>query len=305
MAERMNKRSEKQAAGYFNNRTAAANSGFTIIEMLIAMAVSALVVAAIYVLFVSQQRHYMAQSQVVEMQQNLRSGTGMMESDLRMVGYSPVATPTDTFGLRDIRKMDLAYLPNTTGNSSIQFSVDLDEDGELDILTEVITYSLANYPDNNAALQDGVADLTRCTQTTVMPASPNFNRQLIAENIQALGIAYAFDLDGDDKLDTSAKGNVIWAVDTNNDNVLDKLLDTDDDGDIDVNDTAGGAALGSAPALSHIRSARVWVLARSGEVDPGFSGAVTYVIAERRIVTADNFRRRVLEFTMYFRNAGL
>lgn len=298
-------RSKKQAAGYFDNQAAAANSGFTIIELLIAMAASALVMAAIYVLFVSQQRHYMAQSQVVEMQQNLRSGTGMMESDLRMVGYSPVENPTDTFGLRDITKRNLDYTLNANGNSTIQFSVDLDEDGVLDNPNEIITYSLANFPDNNAASQDGIADLTRSTQTPVIAASPNNNRQLISENIEALGIAYAFDLDGDDKLDVSAKGNVIWAVDTNNDNVLDRLLDTDDDGDIDVNDTAGGSALGSAPALSHIRSARVWALARAGDVDPEFSGAATYVIAERRIVTADNFRRRLLEFTMYFRNAGL
>lgn len=305
-------RSKKQAGKYLTTHAAFANGGFTIIELLISMAASALVVAAIYVLFVSQQRHYLAQSQVAEMQQNLRSGTGMMEADLRMVGYTPVENPTDSFGLIDITKRNLSYVLDNNGNSSIQFSVDLDEDGVLDNPNEIFTYSLANFPDTPVTSQDGMADLTRSTQTPVIVAGTN-TRQLVAENIEALGIAYAFDLDGDGQLDTSAKGNVIWAVDADNDNDLDRGLDTDDDGDVDVNDTAGGTALnaapfkvtGGVPALSHIRSARVWALARAGNVDPDFSAATTYVIADRQIVAADNYRRRVIEFTIYFRNTGL
>lgn len=273
--------------------------GFTLIELIIAMAVSTMVIGAIYVLLVAQQGHYVAQSQVTEMQQNLRAGTGMMETDFRMVGYDPDGTGGGIFALLDITRRDLNYAQDVNGNSSIQFTVDLDEDGILDNPSEVITYSLADYPDNNPASRDGVSDLTRSVQTPVVN-----NRELIAENIEALGIAYAFDTDGDGELDTSAGGNVIWAVDSDNNNNLDRGLDTDDDGDIDSADIAGGSVI-SGVSITHIRSARVWALARAGTVDPEFTNASTYVVADRHITVADSFRRRLLEFTIYFRNTGL
>ncbi len=282
------------------------------IELIIAMGISTLVVGAIYVLFVAQDDHYNAQSQVTVMQQNLRAGTAMMESDFRMVGYNPDGAGATVFALRDITKRNLAYALDANGNSSIQFTTDLDEDGVLDDPNEVLTYSLADFPDNDANEQDGVADLTRSIQSTVVAASPNNNRELIAENIEFLGIAYAFDVDGDGALDTTAAGNVIWGVDTDNDNRLDVGLDTNDDGVVDVNDTAGGSAITGAPfnavanvEIAYIRSARIWALSRAKKDDPKFSNTSTYIVADRQITVADNFRRRLLEFSIYFRNTGL
>jgi type IV pilus assembly protein PilW len=288
------------------------SAGFSMIELIIAMAISTVVIGAVYVLFSVQEDHYTAQSQVVEMQQNLRAGTSMMESDFRMVGYDPEGTGPATFALLDITKRDLDYNLDTNGNSSMQFSTDLDEDGVLDNPDEIITYSLADYPDNTAADQDGVADLTRSIETPVVAVAPGNNRELVAENIESLGIAYAFDANGDGELDTSDGGNVIWGIDTDNDNVLDRGLDTNDDGVIDANDTAGGLAITGAPfsigttlTIPYIRAARVWALARAGNSDPNFNNVSTYVVADRQITVADNFRRRLLEFTIYFRNTGL
>ncbi|SHO45689.1 PilW family protein [Desulfopila aestuarii] len=289
--------------------------GFSIIELIIAMAVSSMVVGAVYVLLVSQQSHYTAQNQVTQLQQNLRSGASAIESDFRMAGYNPKDASGTTFSLLDITRRDLSYALDINGNCSIQFSVDLDEDGTLDNPDEIITYSLADFPDNDATQKDGVPDLTRTIQTPVINVDPTLlNRELVSENIEFLGIAYAFDVDGDGDLDTSANGNVIWGVDTNNDNILDRALDTNDDGVINVTDTAGGALISAAPfnvpaatppQLSDIRSARVWMVARSLTADPKFVNSATYVIADRHFTASDNFRRRILEFTIYFRNTGL
>ena len=285
------------------------SGGFTLIEFVIAIAASTLVVAAAYILLISQQRHYKAQSQVTEMQQNLRSGTSMMQYDLRLVGYEPKDDSDDSFDLMDITRRGLDYnTANVNGNATIQFRADLNEDGKLDDPGETITYSLADFPDNNAAERDGVPDLTRSTNSSVATGT---NRKLVAENIEALGIAYAFDTNGDGKLDTSANGHVIWAVDTDNDNRLDKGLDKNDDGVIDAADAGGSSInsapfnMGSDPPLAYIRSARVWALARAGDGDENFSNSTTYVVADRLITPSDDLRRRLLEFTVYFRNTGI
>lgn len=282
--------------------------GVTLIELMLVLATSMLILAAVYVLFISQQRHYVAQSDVTEMQQNIRAGSAIMQADLRMVGFSPTEKPQDSFKLIDITNRDLDYNTlNVNGDSTIQYYADINEDGKLDDPDEVYTFSLSDYPDNTPADRDGMSDLTRTTQTPVVN-----NRELIAENIEAMAIAYASDADGDGNLDLSTNGNVIWGIDTNNDNILDRALDTDDDGDIDVNDAVGGTDIlanpfnvGSAPELPQIRAARVFILAQAEDDDVKFTNGSTYVLAGRHITPADNYRRRLLEFTIYFRNTGL
>ena len=54
------------------------NRGFSLIELLIAMAIVGIVMAAVYSTYYSQQRSYVIQEQVAAMQQNLRAGLGLM-----------------------------------------------------------------------------------------------------------------------------------------------------------------------------------------------------------------------------------
>ncbi|MFP3983065.1 MAG: prepilin-type N-terminal cleavage/methylation domain-containing protein [Desulfurivibrionaceae bacterium] len=63
--------------------------GFTLIELLIAMLISGIVISSIYTAFRSQQRNYLAQEQVSEMQQNIRAGISLMTNEIRMAGYDP------------------------------------------------------------------------------------------------------------------------------------------------------------------------------------------------------------------------
>lgn len=65
--------------------------GITLIELLIALAISAILIAGIYRTFITQQRSYMVQDQVVEMQQNVRVAINKMMREIRMVNFGQVA----------------------------------------------------------------------------------------------------------------------------------------------------------------------------------------------------------------------
>ncbi len=256
------------------------NTGFTLIELLIAMAISSMVLAGIVASYNTQVRSKVTQEVIVEAQQNLRAAIHVMATEIRMAGYDP--TGTGNFQITNIQ--------DSGGFSQITFTTDTDEDGTVDG-DETISY----YIFNSVAL--GLPCLGRQIGSSAV--------QPLAQGIQALGLAYAFDNDGDGQLDTF-NNNTIWAIDTDNDNELDANLDTNGDGEIDTSDTAGGAALASVVAMNRIRAVRIWILARTRVTRPGYTDNRTYVVGPTRIINPnDNFRRRLLSTTIKCRNLGL
>jgi len=141
-------------------------SGFTLIEILVTLAISGVVMAGIYQVYNSHQRTYVTQLQVVEMQQNLRAALYYLARDVRMAGFD--FTDSDNFGII------------TASSDSIRFSKDTSQDGTLDN-DEDITYSLYD------AYSDGDDDLGRKVVTG--------NNQPVAENIDVLNFVY-FDASG-------------------------------------------------------------------------------------------------------------
>jgi prepilin-type N-terminal cleavage/methylation domain-containing protein len=67
------------------------NEGVTLIELLIAMIISAILIAAIYHTFIRQQKTYTVQEQVVDMQQNVRVAINRMMREIRMAGFGNVS----------------------------------------------------------------------------------------------------------------------------------------------------------------------------------------------------------------------
>lgn len=61
--------------------------GVTLIELLIALVMSSILIAALYRVFISQQKIYTVQDQVVDIQQNLRIAIDQMTREIRMAGY--------------------------------------------------------------------------------------------------------------------------------------------------------------------------------------------------------------------------
>jgi len=135
------------------------SSGFTLIELMITMAISGIIVAAIYSAYISQQRTYLVQEQVAEMQQNLRAGTLLMASDIRMAGYDKDGT--GNYGIT-----------TATANRFV-FTSDINDDAGVPGSGETLTYELYT---------PGGAGLTALRRVAGQAA--------IAENIQSIEFYY-------------------------------------------------------------------------------------------------------------------
>lgn len=144
------------------------NNGVTLTELLIALALTGIVAGAIYKIFISQGRAYTVQSEVAEMQQNLRAGVFMMEREIRMAGYDPT------------RAANTEILTAAPGD--LEFTADLNGDGDTDDPSEHMIYT--NY-DTNA---DGTSDALGRNDVNAGAGT-----QLLAENIDELNFVY---LDG-------------------------------------------------------------------------------------------------------------
>ena len=266
--------------------------GLTLIELMVAMAVAGIVLMAIYSTYRTQSSINRTQTVVLNMQQNIRGGLYLMEREIRMAGYDQ--GNTGNFGITDIRFYDINNSLNSNGNSAITFTSDLNDNGVIDS-NETYSFLIYDYP---VSSPDGIIDLGREVGSG--------GRQIIAESIEALFLAYAYDNDGDGRLDTSANGNIIWAFDSDNNNILDRVLDTNDDGEIDINDNAAGTSIGgSGITIDKIKSVKVWLLARTKTAMLKYTDNNTYVVGNRRITPNDNFRRELLVTTIKCRNLGL
>ena len=145
--------------------------GFTLLEILVGLAVASIVLTAIYQTYLSQQKAYVVQEEVAAMQQNLRAAILMIGSELRMAGYDPSGKANA--GIISISNSgDGAY--------TINFTKDLNGDGVTDDADEDITYLLDTA--------NGVQVLGRRNPTDSIP---------VAENIDALNLVF---LDADNNV---------------------------------------------------------------------------------------------------------
>jgi type IV pilus assembly protein PilW len=149
--------------------------GYTLLEILMAMAIAGVVMGSIYTSFRSQDKSFVTQSEVSNMQQNLRGGMSLMMKEIRMAGCDPTgkanagiirATPELISFTLDIRGANAQDPP----------------DGDTSDPNERITYAL--YDSN----RDGVND-TLGRRTGGGWNSP------AAENMDALNFVY-LDEDG-------------------------------------------------------------------------------------------------------------
>lgn len=154
------------------------NKAFTLVELLVAMAVFGVITGLIVNQYSSQQNSQMTQTQVVQMQQNIRNALIIMTRDIQMAGYDPEISKT--LGIVNAGDGSNGN-PLTLTYSVADDGVDNDGDGTIDESGEfqTIQYSLFD------SLGDGDMDIGRS-----IGAGGN---QAIAENIQTLLFTY---LDG-------------------------------------------------------------------------------------------------------------
>ncbi len=165
--------------------------GFTLIEMLVAIAISGIVMAGIYSAYYSQQKSSVKQQQLVQMQQSIRAGMWFMEKEIRKAGYDPLHSAGAAITTAEPDQLKFTFL-------AVEDGEDNDGDGETDESKELkkITFSL--YDSGS----DGDDDLG-------IKVGSGSNRPL-ALNIDALDFVY-LDEDGT-RLDDDGAGGVVASI---------------------------------------------------------------------------------------------
>ncbi|MBC8200268.1 MAG: prepilin-type N-terminal cleavage/methylation domain-containing protein [Desulfobacteraceae bacterium] len=113
--------------------------GFTLVELLIAMTIGLIILAALSSTFLMQRKIYDVQEQIVEMVQTARAAMDMMTREIRMAGYDPTGAGFDgiTYDADQLEIKADMYQTNNTGNP----------DGDTDDSNEHIKYTMdSDYP---------------------------------------------------------------------------------------------------------------------------------------------------------------
>lgn len=134
------------------------SSGFSLVEMMVAIAIGLVVIGAMYSVFTIQNRTFGNQEEIVAMQQSVRAGMDLMAREIAMAGYDPTFLKS--------------FSGITVSSSQLQIKADLDGNGSIDTASqENIVYAFD-------------ATNKRITRNIGAGAQP------FVENVEAFAFAY-------------------------------------------------------------------------------------------------------------------
>jgi len=169
----------------FNRYTPDPESGFTLIEIMIAMLISVIVISGVYSAYTAQLESYSTQEKVAEMQQNIRSAMMIMTREIREAGCDP--TEFTNAGIVSATMGQIQFTRDIAGNAIAPN----EGDGALDDANENISFGFSAAVDADS---NGIAD--GGTAGADWSAPGNFGRnsggslQPIAENVDAVEFNY-------------------------------------------------------------------------------------------------------------------
>lgn len=155
------------------NKNLSRTSGFSLIEVMVAMTIATIAIGLVVAAMISQQKNHITQEKLVDMQQGLRAAMDVLGFELKMAAYDPTGTAGASILIADA--------------AELQFQIDRNGDGDVDN-GEIIRLALTND-----ANRDGVADGTPCDLGREL--NDGSGLQALAENIDALNFVY-FDSNG-------------------------------------------------------------------------------------------------------------
>jgi type IV pilus assembly protein PilW len=171
--------------------------GFTLIELLISLALGLMVMAAIYEVYIIQQKSYTNQQAVAEMEQNLRASMFLLKREIQKAGFNP-NKETDPMG----------FIEATRDPPALAFTFASDVDGDKTIASgEKEGLRFSHYTDGDGTKKIGREPLDAS-------GSPTSSKQPVAENIEALDFVF-FGLDSSNNpvvLDDDGNGNVTTGI---------------------------------------------------------------------------------------------
>lgn len=166
------------------NKVGRNSKGFTLIELMIAMAISGIVMACIYAAYEMQVKSQITNQALVDMQQEMRAAMFLMERDLRMAGYDP--TENAKAEISEIRANSVTFSMDVAGGEAD--GLDNDNDASVDEADE------AGFPDGD--LDDG-NEVIRYVHEIDADGTPYLGRSMgggavspVAYNIDALNFVF-------------------------------------------------------------------------------------------------------------------
>ena len=143
--------------------------GFTLIEVLLALALSAITIGAIYSLYLTQVKSQMVRETTLDMQQHARVAMDLISRELKMAGYDPQGANRDHLNAND-------FFGVSFDSTQLTIKADLNGNGVPTDSNESIVFS------------HDPRDLTLRRNT-------GGGRQPLGENIEAFSVKY-FDSEG-------------------------------------------------------------------------------------------------------------
>jgi len=140
-------------------------NGFTLVEMLMALAVSSIVMSAIYSVFTITNKNFTTQNVAANVQQNLRSAIGLMTRDIRLAGLDPIGT--DSFGIGYASQTKIRFTQDSIDSGTGEFNGVVDEanfeevtyDRQGDRIMQTLYETVAVSTPNTAVLLGNIKDL--------------------------------------------------------------------------------------------------------------------------------------------------
>lgn len=136
------------------------SAGFTLVEVLMCIAILSVLFGTIYRTFDTFNRSYANENVKAGVQQKSRIGIDLMARDIRLAGLDPLGSASAGFN------------PTNTSTTSIQFTADLNYDGDLDDPFEDMIYALnGNLLQQTSDLGSGPVTATLLDNVTALTFS--------------------------------------------------------------------------------------------------------------------------------------
>jgi len=166
-------------------------TGFTLTELMVAMGIGMVVLAAVTTTFMAQAKFYNAQEQINEMQQNARGALDIITRELKMAGYKPNGGTFDGVTYSVSQLMIQADLDgnggiSTSGSANEQISYAYDSTnkqitrkigtGTVEVLADNITAFAFSYLNSSGATTTTSSSIRQVAiSITAITAKPDLN----------------------------------------------------------------------------------------------------------------------------------
>ena len=167
--------------------------GFTLVELLVVLAIVSIVMGGIYSVFIRSNQVYISQEEVVAAQQEARSAVDILGREIRMAGFiaannkpgQPDQITGAAYAGSAESNIEIATVDAAARTTTLAFKSDLDGDGNTDAVRYVYYHS-----DHPTASRRNTLYLEIATWSGVSWDYLAGGEQLFLENIQGLTLTY-------------------------------------------------------------------------------------------------------------------